>query len=252
MEHDEAHVGLDARLYVGAVAERNEHVGGHRSSLCTPAGSADSRSSVRKGRRPSLKSVRMSREETLIAQERLTEDVNADRSYRVLAARAPNDESRTINTHHTDSASRQTPVSANEARGASARPCASHDHARFGVPFHSAMSDADIAHLAAELNMTTCFHPKLQPAVAPLGFVRLDFYSGLFLLRGKRDSEWGLECRTWGRPAPDIVHEWMILAAGAARLLDPGVPIPSRAEGPRRPEIAPPRAHPLRPRRRPR
>jgi hypothetical protein len=183
--------------------------------------------------------VRLSREETLIAQERLTEDVNADHSYRrLLAAKAPND--RAINTHPTPSASRQAPVSADEAHGASAGPCASHGHACFAVQFHSAMSDADIAHLAAELNMSTCFHPKLHPAVAPLGFVRIDFYSCLFLLRGKRENEWTLECRTWGRAAPDIVHEWQILAADAARLLDPSVPVPSRAEGPRRPELAPP------------
>lgn len=134
----------------------------------------------------------------------------------------------------------QAVVSADEARGAPAGPGASHDHTCFAVQFHSAMSDADIAHLAAELNMSTCFHPKLRPAVAPLGFVRLDFYSGLFLLRGKRENEWTLECRTWDRAAPDIIHEWQLLAAAAARLLDPSVPVPSRAECPRRPKIAPP------------
>ena len=97
------------------------------------------------------------------------------------------------------------------------------------------MSDADIVRLAAELNLTTCFHPQLHPAVAPLGFVRLDFYSGLFLRGGKRDREWVLECRTWDRPAPDILHEWQVLTAAAARMLDPSVPVPSRTQAPRRP-----------------
>jgi hypothetical protein len=83
-----------------------------------------------------------------------------------------------------------------------------HYSIQFGVPFHSAMSDADIARLAAELNLTTCFHPKLHPAVAPLGFVRLDLYSGLFLRRGKRDRESVLECRTGDGPARDALHEW--------------------------------------------
>jgi len=127
-----------------------------------------------------------------------------------------------------------------------------HGHACFVVQFHSAMSDADIAHLLSELNMSTCFHPKLHPAVAPLGFVRLDFYSGLFLRRGERESEWTLECRTWGPAVPEIVHEWQILAANAAHLLDPSVAVPSRAEGPGRPEIAPPEARLPRWRHRPR
>ncbi|HEY5193960.1 MAG TPA: hypothetical protein VIJ39_08850 [Solirubrobacteraceae bacterium] len=147
--------------------------------------------------------------------------------------------------------SQRTPASLDPAHRTAARPDAPYSHTPFGVPFNSAMSDADIAHLAAELNMTTCFHPKLHPAVAPLGFARLDFYSGLFLHRGKRDCEWVLECRTWGQPAPDTVHEWQVLTAAAARMLDPSVPVPSRAQAPSRPEIAPPPGHLLR-RRRPR
>ena len=37
-----------------------------------------------------------------------------------------------------------------------------------------------------------------------------------------------LEARTWGQPAPESVHEWQVLAAGAARLLDPVVTFPER------------------------
>jgi hypothetical protein len=155
-------------------------------------------------------------------------------------------------TAQAPSASRQAPVSADETHASAAGPCAPHDDACFAVQFHSAMTDADIARLAAELNMTTCFHPKLHPAVAPLGFVRLDFASGLFLLCGKRENEWTLECRTWGRVAPATVHEWQVLAADAARLLDPDVPGPLGTESPPRPETATPQARPLRRRRRPR
>lgn len=100
----------------------------------------------------------------------------------------------------------------------------------FNVPFHSAMSDADIARLRAELGMETHFHPKHPAVVPPLGFVRLDFYSGLYLVRADGDGDWALECRTWGQPAPGIVHEWHLHAAYAARLLDSSVPIPPRAE----------------------
>jgi hypothetical protein len=31
-----------------------------------------------------------------------------------------------------------------------------------------------------------------------------------------------------GHPAPESIHEWQVLAAGAARLLDPGVALPER------------------------
>ncbi|MQA76330.1 MAG: hypothetical protein GEU88_18720 [Solirubrobacterales bacterium] len=99
----------------------------------------------------------------------------------------------------------------------------------FSVPFHSAMGDADIAHLRAELGMTTHFHPK-HPAVVPaLGVVRLDFHSGLFLVRGEGDGEWSLECRTWGEPFPAVVRGWQLHAAYAARALDPSAPAPPHA-----------------------
>lgn len=93
----------------------------------------------------------------------------------------------------------------------------------FDVSFASAMSDSDVALLARTLDMTVHMSPKLRRSPADLGIVRLDHYSGLFLKRGAVDGEWVLEARTWGHPAPQNTHEWHVLAAGAARLLDPSV-----------------------------
>ena len=93
----------------------------------------------------------------------------------------------------------------------------------FEVSFASAMSDSDLALLARTLDMTFHMDPKLRRSPAGLGIVRLDHYSGLFLKRGAVDGEWVLEARTWGHPAPQNTHEWHVLAAGAARLLDPSV-----------------------------
>jgi hypothetical protein len=96
----------------------------------------------------------------------------------------------------------------------------------FQVPFASAMSDPDVALLARQLDLTTHMHPKLRRS--PAGTVRLDYYSGLFLERGAAEGEWLLEARTWGDPTPEKVHAWHVLAAGAARLLDPAVISPDR------------------------
>jgi hypothetical protein len=37
-----------------------------------------------------------------------------------------------------------------------------------------------------------------------------------------------LQARTWDEPAPQSVHEWHVLAAQAARQLDPRVTLPER------------------------
>src|SRR5581483_6650333 len=81
---------------------------------------------------------------------------------------------------------------------------------------------------------------RVQPTIRPghdaarrhdtPGFARLDHYSGLFLKRGMVEGEWLLEARTWGRPAAQSVHEWHVLAAGAAHQLDPTVTFPERLE----------------------
>ncbi len=98
----------------------------------------------------------------------------------------------------------------------------------FQVPFASAMDDPDVALLVRTLDLTVHMHPKLRRSPAGPGAVRLDHYSGLFLERGAAEGQWVLEARTWGKPAPESVHEWQVLAAGAARLLDPVVTIPER------------------------
>jgi hypothetical protein len=98
----------------------------------------------------------------------------------------------------------------------------------FEVSFASAMSDSDLALLARTLDMTLHPYPKLRPSPASPGIVRLDHYSGLFLKHGAIEGQWVLEARSWGHPAPQNSHEWHVLAAGAARLLDPSVAFPER------------------------
>gem|GEM_PF-1183300 len=102
----------------------------------------------------------------------------------------------------------------------------------FDVPFASVMSDYDLALLARMLDLSTRVqstsrsrHHAARRHDTP-GFARLDHYSGLFLKRGVVEGEWLLEARTWGHPAAQSVHEWHVLAAGAARALDPTVTSP--------------------------
>jgi hypothetical protein len=45
---------------------------------------------------------------------------------------------------------------------------------------------------------------------------------------GSVKGQWMLEARTWGHPAPQSIHEWHVLAAGAAHQLDPTVSLPER------------------------
>ncbi len=96
----------------------------------------------------------------------------------------------------------------------------------FQVAFRSSMSDADLAVLAHVLDLSTHMYPKMRPDPNSPGVARLDHFSGLFLERGADEGEWRLEGRTWGKPAPQTVHEWHLLAAQAARQLDPGVTLP--------------------------
>jgi hypothetical protein len=98
----------------------------------------------------------------------------------------------------------------------------------FEVPFKSAMSDSDLARLARTLDLSTHRYPKMRPDPNSPGVARLDHFSGLFLERGETDGEWVLEARTWGNPAPESVHEWHLLATGAAHQLDPTVKPPER------------------------
>jgi hypothetical protein len=106
----------------------------------------------------------------------------------------------------------------------------------FEVRFASVMSDCDLALLARMLGLSMRVEPTLRfrgdtvPRHDTPGFARLDHYSGVFLKRGVVEGEWLLEARTWGRPAAPSVHEWHVLAAGAARMLDPTVTFPERLE----------------------
>ena len=96
----------------------------------------------------------------------------------------------------------------------------------FHVPFRSAMSDADLVVLTHVLDLSTHMYPKMRPDPNSPGVARLDHFSGLFLERSADEGPWILEGRTWGKPALETVHEWHLLAAQAARQLDPDVALP--------------------------
>lgn len=104
--------------------------------------------------------------------------------------------------------------------------CGSH-RTLFAVPFRSPMSDLDSRRLAAVAGLDCDLYPKLPGTTVSPGLRRLDFASGLFLVRGAHDGEWRLEGRTWGTPAPGAVHRWHVWAATAARVLDPDVAVPA-------------------------
>lgn len=115
---------------------------------------------------------------------------------------------------------------------ATSAPTATPRHARggrilFTVGFESAMTDSDVARLASELDLWSHMDTKLHRSPTSPGVARLDHFSGLFLERGDRDGTWVLEARTWGRPAPTIVHGWHLDAANAARQLDAKVQWPA-------------------------
>ncbi len=90
------------------------------------------------------------------------------------------------------------------------------------------MTDADIARLARMLNLDTHLHPKLRDSPSRPGLARLDFDSGLFLLRDDEADKWVLEGRTWGDPPPQSVLEWHVRTVAAARQLDPTVTYPAQ------------------------
>jgi hypothetical protein len=98
----------------------------------------------------------------------------------------------------------------------------------FEVPFKSLMTDADLARLARLLDLSTHMYAKQRPDPTSPGVARLDHFSGLYLERGPSEGEWVLEARTWGGPAPESVHEWLLLATQAAHQLDPTVRTPER------------------------
>ena len=98
----------------------------------------------------------------------------------------------------------------------------------FEIRFNSPMSDLDLDRLRSVLDLSTHMFPKMRPDPNSPGVARLDHHSGLFLERGAGESQWLLQARTWGRPAPQTVHEWQLIAAQAAHQLDPRVSLPER------------------------
>lgn len=100
----------------------------------------------------------------------------------------------------------------------------------FEVPFVSAMGNSDLALLTRTLDLSTRMHPKLRPRHDSPGLARLDHHSGLFLMRSVIDGQWMLQARTWGHPSAQSVHGWHVLAAAAARQLDPTVTLLERLQ----------------------
>ncbi len=98
----------------------------------------------------------------------------------------------------------------------------------FEIPFATAMSDVEFALIARTLDPSTHLDPTMWSRNESSGVLRLDHHSGLFLHRGSADGQWVLEARTWGHPAAQTVHEWHVLAAGAAHQLDATVTLPER------------------------
>ena len=98
--------------------------------------------------------------------------------------------------------SSEAPPSPVQAAPVAAAATARRYRVMFVVPFQTAMSDADIHRLNSVLGMDTHLHPKLRGSPASPGVSRLDFFSGLFLVRGDGPQDWRLEGRTWGAPAP--------------------------------------------------
>ena len=99
------------------------------------------------------------------------------------------EERRLLPTRSEMSAGARPPVGAAEAP---LRRRAHGARTMFSVPFASMLNDGDIAYLAKTLNLTTHLHPKLHPSPTSPGVVRLDFDSGLFLVRraNKENGRW--------------------------------------------------------------
>lgn len=108
------------------------------------------------------------------------------------------------------------------------RPPARRSVTLFEVPFTTAMSDLDLALLTRTLDLSTRMNAVTGARQDTPGHMRLDQQSGLFLKRGAIEGDWSLKARTWGHPAAQAVHEWHVLAAGAAHQLDPQVLAPER------------------------
>ncbi|MGH2966363.1 MAG: hypothetical protein ACRDMH_13435 [Solirubrobacterales bacterium] len=98
----------------------------------------------------------------------------------------------------------------------------------FAITFRAEMNGAEVARLSSELGMTFHGHPKLD--LPFFAFGRLDFDSGLYLLRDQGDR-WRLECRTYGRPSETAIEGWELHATWVVDLIDPGIK-PARETAP--------------------
>jgi hypothetical protein len=98
----------------------------------------------------------------------------------------------------------------------------------FEVHFASAMTEDNLAVLSSRLGLTTRLAPQAGIGQGDGRFARLDNSSSLFLQRGTTEGTWILEGRTWGEPSPLNVHDWHVVTAYAAQLLDPTVRPPER------------------------
>jgi hypothetical protein len=132
-----------------------------------------------------------------------------------------------------DSPARSRPRSISSATIEPVNPHHRGGRVLFEIRFTSPMSDLDLDRLRSVLDLSTHMYPKMRPDPNSPGVARVDHYSGLFLERGAGESQWLLQARTWGRPAPQTVHEWQLLAAQAAHQLDPRVSLPGRSANPR-------------------
>jgi hypothetical protein len=98
----------------------------------------------------------------------------------------------------------------------------------FDVNFQSAMTEDNLAVLSSRLGLTSHAVPQADASQGDVRFARLDNSSSLFLKPGSSDGAWVLEGRTWGKPSPLNVHDWHVVTAYAAQLLDPNVRPPQR------------------------
>jgi hypothetical protein len=116
----------------------------------------------------------------------------------------------------------------NPEPGSAGSPSAGRPVELFTIPFASGMSDRDLSVLTRAADLTTRGASATSPREQRVGPARLDHHSGLFLAAGADEGHWLLQARTWGRPSSESVHRWNVMAAGAARRLDPTVAIPDR------------------------
>jgi hypothetical protein len=98
----------------------------------------------------------------------------------------------------------------------------------FEVHFASAMTEDNLSVLSSRLGLSTRLAPQTGIGQGDGRFARLDNSSSLFLQSDTTEGTWILEGRTWGDPSALNVHDWHVVTAYAAQLLDPTVRPPER------------------------